>query len=514
MKKLNLFRLILLTSSVCSGFVIQPKLNGIARQKKAVNNIITRYNRYNSLKLKMQQKSSENSRPISWSKEKGLQFFDIPATPEIWAIALVYFVQGLFGICRLALSFYYKDVLHLTPVDLSVISSISAIPWIIKPLYGFISDTFPLFGYKRKSYLVLSGLLGSVSWGLMAYLATIINNGEMPGDAVATVYSVGLVMMSSLGLAFSDVLVDAIVVGKSRDQGSAGALQSICWSSSSLGGILSAYFSGYFLQNYGTTFVFSLTSIIPLIMSGTAWLIEEKKIENFYKIDKFKFSAVCNSLKMQGKHIFDALTQKSILYPFIFLIIWNATPTAGSALFYFEVNKLGFQPEFFGKLGLISSISSLFGIVLYNQKLREVPLRTILKWSCIVGTFLGMTPIMLVTHINREIGIPDAWFAILDDIVLSVFGQITFMPILVLAAKMCPVGVEAMLYATIMSANNLSGNIGRLLGGGLTGMLGVSSENFMNLPLLLLLTNLSGLIPLMFLKFIPDEGKNKEGDGQ
>ena len=68
------------------------------------------------------------------------------------------------------------------------------------------------------------------------------------------------------------------------------------------------------------------------------------------------------------------------------VIIWNITPSAGSALFYFEVNKLGFQPEFFGRLGFISSISSLFGIILYNQKLKSVPLRTIFKWTCILGT--------------------------------------------------------------------------------------------------------------------------------
>jgi hypothetical protein len=204
------------------------------------------------------------------------------------------------------------------------------------------------------------------------------------------------------------------------------------------------------------------------------------------------------------------LSQKSILYPLMFLMILNITPSSGSALFYFEVNKLGFQPEFFGKLGLVSSISSLFGIVLYNQKLKSIPLRTIFKWTCILGTILGMSPLILVTQVNKIIGISDEWFAIIDDIVLSIFGQITFMPILVLAAKMCPPGVEAMLYATIMSANNLSGNIGRLLGGLLTQMMGITNDNFTNLPWLLVLTNLSGLIPLMFLNLIPDETKNND----
>ncbi|RVW55798.1 Folate-biopterin transporter 1, chloroplastic [Vitis vinifera] len=29
-------------------------------------------------------------------------------------------------------------------------------------------DSLPLFGYRRRSYLVLSGLLGALSWSLMA----------------------------------------------------------------------------------------------------------------------------------------------------------------------------------------------------------------------------------------------------------------------------------------------------------------------------------------------------------
>ncbi len=34
-------------------------------------------------------------------------------------------------------------------------------PQMIKPVYGFLSDAVPLFGYRRCSYLVLCGLLGA-----------------------------------------------------------------------------------------------------------------------------------------------------------------------------------------------------------------------------------------------------------------------------------------------------------------------------------------------------------------
>jgi folate/biopterin transporter len=458
-------------------------------------------------KLTMQTNNKHDNKPISWSKDTGLKLFDIPASPDILSISLVYFIQGLFGICRLALSFYYKDTLHLTPVDLTIISSISSIPWIIKPLYGFITDTFPLFGYKRKSYLALSGLLSSISWASMTYLVILMNNGQIVDINFITYCSVFFVTLSSLGLAFSDVLVDAIVVEKSRELNQAGSLQSICWSSSSLGGMISAFFSGYLLQNYGTSFVFSLTALIPLTIVATSRLIKEDKMITIPSINDNK--NVLSELKKSLSNIKDSLSQTSILYPILFLIIWNITPSTGSAMFYYSVNELGFTPDFFGKLGLISSVSSLVGIVIYNKHLKTVPLRTIFKWTCISGTILGMLPLMLITHYNRVIGIPDTWFAVFDNIILSIFGQITTMPILVLAANICPPGVEAMLYATIMSANNLSGSVGNLFGGLLTKMMGITNSDFTNLPLLVIFTNLCGLIPISFLYLIPDKNTKK-----
>ncbi len=83
--------------------------------------------------------------------------------------------------------------------------------------------------------------------------------------------------------------------------------------------------------------------------------------------------------------------------------------------------------------------------------------------------------------------------------------QVSFMPILVLAARLCPPGVEATLFATLMSISNGASVTGGFLGAGLTRLLGVTSNNFQNLALLVLLCNLSSLLPLPFLGLLPSE---------
>lgn len=55
---------------------------------------------------------------------------------------------------------------------------------------------------------------------------------------------------------------------------------------------------------------------------------------------------------------------------------------------------------------------------------------------------LGLSQLVLVYHLNREVGIPDQWFALGDSVVLTVLGQVAFMPTLVLAAKLCPPGTD------------------------------------------------------------------------
>ncbi len=45
-------------------------------------------------------------------------------------------------------------------------------------------------------------------------------------------------------------------------------------------------------------------------------------------------------------------------------------------------------------------------------------------------------------------------------------AQVSFMPIMVLAARLCPEGVEATLFATLMSILNAGGVLGGALGAG------------------------------------------------
>ncbi|KXZ46444.1 hypothetical protein GPECTOR_43g880 [Gonium pectorale] len=329
-------------------------------------------------------------------------------SPELVAISMVYFVQGILGLSRLAVSFFFKDELHIQPAEVAVLTGLSSIPWMVKPLYGFISDSVPLFGYRRRSYLVLCGLMGTAAWSTLAFGVR---------DAQG---AVACMLLASLGTAASDVVVDSIVVERARGhhQSVAGSLQSLCWASSALGGILSAYFSGAFVQNYGCRFVFALTAFFPLAVSASSLLIDER-------------------------------------------------PAGRSAV------------------------------------RRAVPLRKLLWRLMLCGAVLSSSQLILISGLHRQWGLSDQMFVLGDSLVLTVLGQVSFMPILVLAARMCPEGVEATLFATLMSVLNCGSITGGALGAGLTKLYGVTSDKYDNLfPLVATCIGLS-LLPAPFLRLLP-----------
>ena len=428
--------------------------------------------------------------------------------PEVLAILTVYFVQGSLGLARLATSYYMKDTLHLSPADMANIGGITTLPWVIKPLYGFLSDGFPLFGYRRRSYLVLAGLIGCLSWLTLGL-----------DYAQGTNALIAFIVLGSASVAVSDVVVDSVVVERSREgQGEAGELQSLCWGAASVGGILSDYFSGSLLTTMSPQQVFTITSVFPLLISASSLLIQEKRIEpvaaesaavpmlgeaGLERKDDSEVSSM-ETIKRQLGGLYETLKQPSIFLPVLFVFGWQATPDPGAAMFYFNTNELGFTPAFLGQVRLASCVASLGGVLIYRTLLKDWSIKDVIFWTTLWSIPLGLSQVLLTTHLNRDLGIPDQAFMLSDSVVLSVLGQVAFMPTLVLAAKLCPPGSEGALFASLMSIYNLAGTAASELGSLLTGYLGVVDGNYDNLTLLVVVCSLSGALPLLFIGLLDE----------
>ena len=427
---------------------------------------------------------------------------------ELLAILTVYFVQGALGLSRLAVTFFYKDELHMSPAEMAAFGGITTLPWIIKPLYGFLSDGVPIFGYKRRSYLVLAGLIGCLSW---LALGTFIH--DVPSAIAA-------VVIGSASVAISDVVADSLVVERSRDSPNssetAGNLQSMCWATAAIGGILSAYFSGSLLEIVSPRTIFTITALFPLLISAASFLIVEKpSIPPIRQKDSVgdlilpEVESFWTTTVAQLETLRATFVNPRIYLPVLFIFCWQASPTPDSAMFFFATNDLGFQPEFLGRVRLASNLAALVGVIVYRTWLKNVPVKKVILWASLLSVPLSLSQLLLVTHANRALGIPDQLFSLTDSVVLTVLGQVAFMPTLVLASSLCPPGVEGTLFATLMSIYNASGTLSSELGAGLTSILGITDTKFDQLPLLLLICSLSSLLPLPFIGALDEKIDNE-----
>lgn len=75
------------------------------------------------------------------------------------------------------------------------------LPWTPKIIYGILSDTFPLFGSRKKSYLIIMGLLQTITCILLAII-----------EFEYATSVAWLVTAFALSTAFSDVIVDGLMV--------------------------------------------------------------------------------------------------------------------------------------------------------------------------------------------------------------------------------------------------------------------------------------------------------------
>jgi folate/biopterin transporter len=407
-------------------------------------------------------------------------------TPELVAILGVYFVQGALGLARLATSFYFKDDLGLSPAQVAALMGIATAPWTVKPLYGWISDSLPIANYRRRPYMILAGMVGCLSWLAMG---TVVNSAWSATVAL---------VLSSLSFAIADVIVDALVVERTQqeDREGAGTLQSLSWGATALGSLLTAYWGGALLERLSPQTIFQLAALLPLCVAIAAIVIDEQPVSSLEK-PAGGWSQV--------KQLWRTVRRPALFLPIGFIFLWQATPSADTAFFYFVTNDLHFGPEFLGRVRLATSIASLIGIVIFQRWLRTVPLRRILLGITLISFVLGLTSLILVTHTNRSWGIDDRWFSLGDSVILTVAGQIAFMPILVLAARICPAGIEATLFALLMSALNLAGIVSQELGAILMHWLGVTETDFTAMPTLVLIANATTLLPLPFLGWLPDD---------
>jgi MFS family permease len=319
--------------------------------------------------------------------------------------------------------------------DIGAFAFFIGLPWSIKPLYGLISDFLPLGGYRRKSYLMLTSAVSAAA--LLALSAMPLGSGDKG-------LLLGLLLFPATGLAFGDVVIDALMVEQAQPRGWTGQLQAVQWTAmfgaTALTGVLGGYLSEHHWQQAG----FGICGGACLAAMVLAMRAPERRAAAA-KVDWSKSAG-----QLRAACRIPALRATAL-----FLFLWNFNPFSTSVLHFYMTHELKFSEQFFGLNVTVTALASMAAAALYGLLRKAIPFRVLLHGAIV----LGIASTAAYWGLRHEFS---------AQVASAAAGATTAIAILIqldLAAQVCPLEIAGTVFAVLMSISNLSSSLSIYLGG-------------------------------------------------
>jgi hypothetical protein len=386
------------------------------------------------------------------------------------AIPVFYCMLGfLLKFPYVALRYYLREELKATPSQQAIVYAVvMGMPWNFKMVYGFISDTCPIRGRRRKPYMLGGTLCCSASWLLFG----IWHFPQPPRMGLMCLF----LFTGIFGMIFADVMADALVVERMKGEESdkKGGIQSTCWMLRFTGSFFGFVSGAFFLEvcKFHPQTIFFLQGLVPLFTMLPPLYLLHDPIVNGYQGNWIRSTELGDAIgghnpiqltikeeaKLKLYQVWDCIQMNHIWMPMTFIFVFAATPNNSDVFSNFLLGPLCFTPTMYSSLMAIGMLASLAGTWIYKKWLRTVPFRKLFCVTLTIAALFSASQLILITRLNSKIGIPDFVFALGDEVIVDTASFIVQMPTLVMCASLCPKGVESTLYALMTVVNNI-GNL-------------------------------------------------------
>jgi len=366
---------------------------------------------------------------------------------------------------RLPITFLLKEQLHCSRGQVALFFLACGLAWYIKPIMGLATDAFPIFGTRRRHYMMIGSALAAVSWialGLLnhSYVALLIG---------AIIVNFFMVMASTVTGAF---LVEA-----GQSYGATGRLTSLrmfvqnacTFITGPLGGWLAG---GMFFRAAGVNSALILT-LLPI----TYLFLRERKIAT---ANLQVFHTAGEQLKTIGR-------SSTLWWGLVFIFLFYFAPGFGTVLTYRQSDDLHFSKQFIGNLGSFQGGFGLLAAVVYGYASKRFNLRTLI--------FVGVTVAGLAAY--AYLWYTNATRAMIIDSQNGFFFTLAEIALIDLAARATPVGCEGLGYGLIMSVRNFALFSADWLGSKM------SDQYHFAFSKMVIINGTSTLIVLVLLPFLP-----------
>ena len=411
-----------------------------------------------------------------------------------WVLGAPYFVEGTMSLTEIPILYFIKFTLGMGGAGGQLFDSLRQIGWFIKPVWGYISDKVPIFGYHRKSWYVLMAFLACVFWVINALLSFI-------GLRVAEVYLLTF-NLAFATYAFVDVVCDALMVTYGRREGKVGAFVNFQWTILAIANAGSVYLGGWFETRIQERIdhlwlVFLLTGGPPLLTAIVGILfIDETRVE----IEKKKKKrASFEDFRGGVKKVFHWLrtapasfrefrrNNRPMWFMMLFIFFWKFSPSIGFIERSYLIDVRGFTPDAFGIILSAGGVTFLVSVLVYSWVVKKIPS---IGWHHYLYAMVALGvitfPLSFYLYLNPNhpwwkfiyFRIPEwlnplpgwnryEWFRLVVQVTLGFATIPAFMIPLTIAGETVNLAYAGMGYAFLMSLSNVTNLFEGVVGAGL-----------------------------------------------
>lgn len=393
-------------------------------------------------------------------------------------VSIVYFVQGSAGLTAFASAIILREQLGLDFYQIGLVGVASTLPWIIKPVFGLLTDLVPIGKFRRRPYLHIGPLIAFLGFLLISLYGTTFESFFL------------FLILANLGLSLTDVATDGFVVEES-DEKNAARIQGITQASIRVAAFVTSFFSGLLIFSEILTphQMYMVLAIFPLFTFVASFFIKEKPVDKFALLEPDAEDSISTESTIEAYQtkkadlsifspgyigsiivifiliilnlvlgpqieafmtenipwlpkmyltiaiwtLFAAwmisyfhklkklkLTTSMIFVAILFILLWRINPGTGSSMFFYVKDTLGINEKTLGYVDTIAQIGSILGVILAVKIFDKVKLKQLLLLTVLIAAAYGFTTFAVTRP---------AWGEMIGSSFIGWFGTLIAIPV-------------------------------------------------------------------------------------
>ena len=165
------------------------------------------------------------------------------------------------------------------------------------------------------------------------------------------------------------------------------------------------------------------------------------------------------------------------------------------------------SPVAMAYIGVAGNVALVLGTAAYKSCFQTWRFRSIIALTQLLAVFASLTDWVWALRINLRLGLPDVMFAFGEEVFIDAVDALSNQPFFIFAAKLCPNGVEASMFALFMGLSNFGSDAGQYLGASLLKSFGNPVEpEFEGMVPYLMCKSLMRALPILLIPFLVPGG--------